>query len=158
MTTPAELDPKEYVSTLAVLKQIDFLQGVPEDQLKGILFSLQKQKVGPNKTILFQGEIANRLFVIREGGVSITTRSKGNKIHLADLAAPMYFGEISLLRPTAATATVTTGEQGADLLILTHDAMSQLSKKAPDIAERIKHVIDQRLAAKQQASINDQNE
>ena len=146
-----DLDPQEYVSILALLKKIDFLQSVPEAELKNILLSLQKQEFGAGKTILFQGEIANRLFIIRKGSVSITTKSKGNKITLALLQAPMYFGEISMLRPTSATATVTAGDDGADLIILTHDAMSAISKKIPDIQDRIKTIIEARLASKKKA-------
>ena len=157
MTTPLELDPKEYVSTLELLKTIDFLTGVPEESLRGALFTLQKQKFPPGKTILFQGEIANRLFIIRDGVVQITTRNKGAKLILAELKPPTYFGEISLLRPMSATATATAGENGADLLILTHDAMTYLSKKVPDIKERIQKVIDERLLLKKKAKEADDN-
>jgi CRP/FNR family transcriptional regulator len=151
LENPSDLDPKEYVMVLELLKKIDFLESVPEPELKNILFLLQKQEFGPAKTILFQGEIANRLFIIRKGSVSITTKNKGQKITLAHLSAPLYFGEISLLRPTSATATVTAGDDGAELIVLTHDAMSSISKKLPDIQSRIKKVIDDRIASKQKA-------
>lgn len=151
MDNPIDIDPKEYVAALDLLKKIDFLQAVPEAELKNILFSLQKQKFGPSKTILFQGEIANRLFIIREGSVTITTKSKDQKIKLADLKAPAYFGEISLLRPVSATATATAGEEGAELIILTHDSISAISKKIPDIQDRIQKVIDARLDSKKKA-------
>ena len=156
MSNPVELDPKEYVNVLALLKQIDFLQEVPEAELKNVLFSLQKEKFGANKTILFQGEIANRLFIVREGSVTISTKSKGQKLALATLKTPMYFGEISLLRPMSATATATAGDDGADLVILTHDAMSAISKKIPDIHDRIQKVIDARLASKKKAKEADE--
>jgi len=145
------LDLKEYVQVLELLKKIDFLESVSEPELKNILFLLQKQDVSAGKTILFQGEIANRLFIIRKGSVTITTKSKGQRIILAQLNAPMYFGEISLLRPTSATATVTAGDAGAELIVLTHDAMSSISKKLPNIQTRIKAVIDARIASKQKA-------
>lgn len=115
MGNATDLDPKEYVSVLAILKKIDFLENVPEAELKNILFSLQKEKFPPNKTVLFQGEISNRLFIIREGTVAITTKSKGQKITLAELNAGAYFGEISLLRPVSATANVAAGEGGPTL-------------------------------------------
>ena len=156
LTTPAELDPKEYVEALGLLRSIDFLQGVEEESLKSILFSLQKQAFPKRKTILFQGEIANRMHILRKGGVQITTRNKGSKILLAELVPPMYFGEISLLRPTSATATVTAGDDGAETLILTHDAMNQLSKKIPDVTARIQQVIDARIAAKSKAKEADE--
>ena len=61
---PFDLDPKEYVPVLALLKQIDFLESVPEPELKNILFSLQKQDFSSGKTILFRplriGELTRR--------------------------------------------------------------------------------------------------
>jgi CRP-like cAMP-binding protein len=133
------------------LKKIDFLAGIQDDELNSMLLSLHKQTFAKNNTILFQGEIANSMFIIRRGSVFITTKNKGTKINLAELKAPQYFGEISLLRPTSATATVTAGDEGADVLILAHDAMASLRKKIPDLDQRIKQVIDTRLAAKQKA-------
>lgn len=152
MIAPIDLDPKEYVQTLDLLKKVDFLKDVPEAELKNILFYIQKQTFPPSKTSLFQGEIANRLFVIRNGGVIITTKSKGQKVTLAELSANTYFGEISMLTPMSATATVTAGDKGADLIIITHDTMTALAKRIPDIQERIQKTIDSRLASKKKAT------
>lgn len=152
MSSPKDLDPKDYVQTLEYLRQIDFLKEVPDDSLKNVLFSLQKQVFPPLKTILFQGEIANRLFIVTRGSVAITSRSKGQKVALAELKPPSYFGEISLLRPMSATATASAGDDGADLIILTHDAMTELSKRIPGVVERIQSVIESRLASKKKAA------
>ena len=143
-----DIDPAEYSKVLDLLKKIDFFEGVPEPELKTVLLSLQKEKFAKSKTILFQGEIANRLFIVRDGSVVITTKNKGQKMVLAELKSPSYFGEISLLRPMSATATATSGDEGADLIILTHDSMSRLSKKIPDIEARIQKVIENRIANK----------
>jgi CRP-like cAMP-binding protein len=151
VSNEGELDPKDYVAALDVLKKIDFFQGVAEDTLKSLLFSIQKETIPANKTILFQGEIANRLCIIQAGCVDITTKNKGTRIVLAELTPPSYFGEISLLRPISATATVTAGEEGAQLLIISHDVMSAINKKIPDIETRIQKVIETRLASKKQA-------
>jgi CRP-like cAMP-binding protein len=152
-----DIDPSEYVATLALLKKLDFLEGVNDDSLQGMLFSLQKQTFPKQRTILFQGEIANRLFIVRNGSVIISTKNKGQKLILAELHTPAYFGEISLLRPTGATATVTAGDEGADLLILSHDALNDLTRKMPDVVQRIQAVIEARLASKKQAKDADDN-
>ena len=156
-TNAIDIDPKEYLQTLEFLKQIDFLKGVPPDNLKSLLFSLQKQTFAPGKPIVRQGEIGNSLYFIRHGKVSITTKAKGGQIHLAELTIAHYFGEISLLRPTSATATVTAGDAGTEVLILSRDSMLQLSKKFSDIEDRIKNVIDSRLAAKKKAKDAEEN-
>src|SRR5262245_40840915 len=124
LTGPIDIDPKEYVQTLEFLKQIDFLKGVPDENLKSMLFSLQKQSFPPAKTIIRQGEIGNSLYFIRHGKVSISTKARTGQLHLAELSIAHYFGEISLLRPTSATATVTAGEEGVEVLILSNDALS----------------------------------
>lgn len=152
MASPiSEIDPKEFPAVLELLRKIDFLSGVQDAELKSMLLTLQKQSFPKGATLLFQGEIANSLFIIRKGGVSISTKNKGTKIPLAELAPPQYFGEISLLRPLSATATVTAGDDGADVLILAHDAMASLRKKIPDLEQRIQKIIDARIAAKQKA-------
>jgi CRP-like cAMP-binding protein len=152
LSNPAELDPRDYVKTLELLKKIDFLANVPDDDLRGILLSLQKQAFSANKTVLFQGEIANRLFILIRGSVTIASKSKGQTLALADLKPPAYFGEISLLRPMSATATATAGDDGAELIILNHDALTELSKRIPDIQTRIQSVIDTRLASNKKTS------
>ncbi len=151
MSNAVDLPANEYIPTLALMKKIDFLEGVPDETLKDVLFSLQKETFSKDRTILFQGEIANRLFIIQKGKVIISTKNKGSKLVLAELSAPHYFGEISLLRPMSATATVTSGEEGTELIILNHDALTQLSKKLPDIQKRIQGVIETRLESKKQA-------
>ncbi len=156
LTTPVELNPKEYVKTLELLRKIDFFTEVPDDDLRGILLSLHKQTFEPGKTILFQGEIANRLFIVVKGGVSISSKAKGQNLALAELAPPSYFGEISLLRPVSATATATAGVDGAELIILNHDALTELSKRIPDIQTRIQTVIESRIASKKKASESDE--
>jgi CRP-like cAMP-binding protein len=157
MTTPTDLDPREYVPTLGLLKKIDFFQGVSEDNLKSLLFSLQKVIFPKQAKVLFQGEISNRMFIIQEGGVTISTKNKGTRLVLAELKPPSYFGEISLLRPVSATATVTAGEEGATLLVLTHESMTQLAKELPEVKKRIQEVIEARLNSKKMAKEADES-
>jgi CRP-like cAMP-binding protein len=146
------LNPKQYPPALDLLKQIDFLEGVGEESYKTLLVSIQYQQFPEFATILRQGEIANQLYIVCRGSVEITTKNKGQVIPLATLKPPMYFGEISLLTPSSATATVKAGEGGANVLLLSHEALeSLLTKKIPDIKQRIQKVIDARLEAKRKA-------
>jgi CRP-like cAMP-binding protein len=156
LSNPTELSPKEYVKTLELLRKIDFFTEVPDDDLRGILMSLQKQSFDPGKTILFQGEIANRLFILIRGAVTIASKNRGQNLALADLKPPAYFGEISLIRPVSANATVTAGDEGAELIILNHDAMTELSRRIPDIQTRIQSVIESRLASRKKAAESDE--
>jgi CRP-like cAMP-binding protein len=158
LITPTDLSPAEYAPTLELLKTIDFFKGVADENIHSILFSIQKQTFGPQKTILFQGEIANQLFIIRKGKVTISTKSKGSQIILAELSSPKYFGEISLLTPSAATANVYSGEEGADLLIISHEVLDQMTKQIPDIKDRIRKIVAERLDQKKKAQEKDQNE
>lgn len=151
MSNPVSLEPKQYEAAFGLLKNIDFLEGVPDDIVNTLVPKLQYQQFGKGAKILFQGEIANRLFIVCKGSVHIASKDKGKVLHLADLTPPQYFGEISLMRPTSANATAIAGEEGANVLMLSNETFqSFLLIKIPDIKERIQKIIDARLAQKKE--------
>lgn len=158
MNQPIPLNPKQYEPAVQLLKRIDFLKGISEEDLKGILGSLQYQQFGKDGKILFKGEISNRLFLVCRGSVDISTKNKGSLLHLATLKPPMYFGEISLLNPTSATATATAGEEGANVIILTHESFEALTQKIPDLRARIQKVIDGRIASNEKAKKSEEDD
>ena len=94
LDSPTEINPKEYVEVLGILRTIDFLLGVDDAILKNLLFYLQKQSFPKNRQVLFRGEIANRLFIVRKGSATVSIRKDGQPVTLAELTPPNYFGEI----------------------------------------------------------------
>jgi CRP-like cAMP-binding protein len=67
----------------------------------------EKVAYGAGETILEQGDVADRFYVIAGGEVTVTRRSlDGDDVELATLGPGHFFGEVGLLAETRRTATV----------------------------------------------------
>jgi CRP-like cAMP-binding protein len=111
-----------------------------------LLGGLEKQHYNGGSTILFQGEISSRLCLVENGKVAIFVRKGKEKTKVAELEKNSYFGEISLLTPRAATATV-KAETDADIIFLSGEVVQALVKKNPVLAEMINKRIEERIAS-----------
>lgn len=127
-----------------VIRKIDLFAGCSEDEIKRLVDGLDKKTYKSGATILFQGEISSRLYLVETGNVSINVRKGKDKIKVAELPANSYFGEISLLRPRAATATV-KAESDTDIVFLPGEVVQELVKSQPALAETINAKIEERL-------------
>ena len=121
--------------------------GITEAELNSLLDGMEKQSYNANATILFQGEISNRLYLVQAGLVSVWARKAGAKIKVAELAAGSYFGEISLLTPSAATATI-KAENATDIIFLPGEVVEAVVKNNPPLSTEIHNEIEKRLAAR----------
>jgi CRP-like cAMP-binding protein len=111
---------------------------------------MEKQSYKSNATILFQGEVSNRLYLVQAGTVSVWARKDRNKLKIAELTAGNYFGEISLLTPRAATATI-KAETACDIIFLPGEVVEAMVKHNPALCAALQAEIKQRLASRQQA-------
>lgn len=118
-------------------------------ELEQLIDGLDKQSYHSGSTILFQGEISSRLSLVEAGTVSITVRKGKDKMKVAELGPNAFFGEISLLMPRAATATV-KAEADTDIVFLPGEVVQALVKKNPVLADMINKKIEERLAAQKQ--------
>ncbi|MEW6040760.1 MAG: cyclic nucleotide-binding domain-containing protein, partial [Elusimicrobiota bacterium] len=102
------------------------------------------------QTILFQGELANTLHLIYEGTVSILVSSKGERKKVAELTSGNYFGEISLIEPTSAKATV-RAETACSIYAISSDNFYKIVNKHPESLDLIKQKIAERKQALEEA-------
>ena len=111
------LDTEDYDWAKVVLKKLDFFSHCSDEDIAVLVENMDKHHYKAGSTVLFQGEISNRFYVVQEGKVGIWKSVAGEKKMVADLGPEKYFGEISLMTPTSATATV-KAETDADILSL----------------------------------------
>ena len=75
--------------------------------LDALAEAAEKVSYGPGETILEEGDIADRFYVIAGGEVAVTRRApEGEDVQLATLGPGQFFGEVGLLAETRRTATV----------------------------------------------------
>jgi len=92
------------------LRQVPTLTSVPFQMLDELVARLRPERVAPGEAIIREGEVGDRLYVIRHGSVEVSARGPaGRDVAVATLGRGAYFGEIALLRDTPRTATVRAG-------------------------------------------------
>jgi CRP/FNR family transcriptional regulator len=130
---------------------------LPDHEMQQLLDGLEKQQYKAGATILFQGEISSKLYLVERGKVSINVRKGKEKNRVAELGANAFFGEISLLRPRAATATV-KAEEETDIIFLPGEIVQAVVKNDAVFADFINKKIEERLQSQQQPQEEGQDE
>ena len=128
----------------AILK-MDFLLGLPDEEIMQFIESLEKSHHKKGSTLIFQGEISNRLYLIAFGKVSVWVKppKSQERLRVAELNAGDYFGEISLLEPITASATL-KAEEDTDLFSITREKFTAIVDKFPGTTDLIRTKIQQR--------------
>ncbi len=100
----------------------------------------------PGTVIIREGDEGRGLFVVLTGEVEVAKRDdSGTEVPIATLKAGDAFGEISLLRGTPATATVTAARQST-VLFLGRDYFDRLVQAVPEIRQYFEQLTEERLA------------
>ncbi len=97
----------ELSQKIAFLKKIHLFSGLSDAQIALVAERLQEEKYLSGDTILQEGEISDRFYLLYTGEVKVTRNQKGVELRLATLVSGDYFGEMSAQTKTARTASVT---------------------------------------------------
>jgi MFS family permease len=87
---------------LRLLRSIDIFAPLPPAVLESLAHSLVPVKIEPGREVFRQGDLGDRFYIVAEGEAEIV--SDGRIVAVTGPGG--YFGEISLLRDVARTATV----------------------------------------------------
>ncbi len=90
--------------------------------------------------VVEEGQPSDGLFLVASGEVEVLTRKGSERVLLTNLHAGDVFGEISLIREGAATATVRVVSDGAVLLTLRREVFQNLAVQYPDLLSHVYQV------------------
>ena len=122
-------------------------------QLATLVPSLYDVEYGLGEIICREGETGNTLYVLRSGVVEVLTHgTRGEERHVADLTAPAFFGEMSLLTGEPRSATV-RAKSDARVLVVEREGFDGLFRSNPSIAETISRTL-----AKRQSELRERRE
>jgi CRP-like cAMP-binding protein len=130
--------------TMFLKQNVDVLAFFTDDQLRRVTAVIDRKTFKAGQTVIFQGEVSNNFFVIKRGRVQVAARSGKEKMALAELKAGDFFGEISLLESTTATATIKALEDNTEILTISHDVFQTLLKQNPYLEARLRERIEAR--------------
>jgi hypothetical protein len=97
------LDPR-----VDVLRQLAIFHDASRSTLYEVADEATEIVVPDATDVVRQGDAADCLFVLVSGRVTVSMDGADGPVHLREMAAPAYFGEIGLLHGVARTATVAT--------------------------------------------------
>ncbi len=117
---------------------------------KAVMEKFRERAVKPGEVIIREGTPSDGLYVVLEGALDVTHRMEGTEVLIGHLREGDLFGEMSCLRKTGASSTVTVKRGGSllklqradfDALVMTYptvlELMSQLSEERSQNLEAI---------------------
>lgn len=103
---PILLRADRFLDLRVFLLQVPVLNQLPVELLDTVIRSLTPHRFGPGQTIIRQGEIGDRFYLIKSGTVDVVREVVGKPdVTISTLAQGEYFGEIALLLDVPRTAT-----------------------------------------------------
>ncbi len=111
---------------------------------KAIIERFRSREVAAGEVLIREGERSDGLYVVLDGVVDVTKRRGGEAVLAGQLREGDLFGEVSCLRKTAATATVTARRAGSVLRLPRAD-FDALVMTYPQILELVSTLSDERL-------------
>jgi len=137
-------DDRALRERVRTLRQVDFLSDLDDEELGVLAPSLHESAFVRGETVCREGDAGDTLYVVQAGSVEVVARgANGEDVHIADLAAPAFFGEMSLLTGETRSATV-RAKTDAELLVVERRGFERLFQSRPSVAE----VVSRTLAAR----------
>jgi len=132
---------------ISFLEQMSLFHGLPRPEIEAIADKLEERHYARNQVILWQGDPAEYLYLIKRGMVEITRLcATGHAEKLAYLKPGDVMGEVSLVTGTSCTATATALSQ-AHLLLIKREDFDGLLAHHSSIAIGLARILGQRLSS-----------
>jgi CRP-like cAMP-binding protein len=127
---------------MELLKHVTLFSGCSKRELGQIALIADEIDFRPGKTLITQGDPGRQFFIVIEGEVKV--ERDGKTLPIARGGSEFY-GEISLVSGSPATATVTT-QAPTRALVITPQHFRALLDRSPSIQRRVLHSFSERLA------------
>lgn len=116
--------------TIFLKTKVDVLSFFNEDQLRRVTPDIERNSYGKGDVVILKGEVTSGFYIVKKGKVSVQTKTPQG-LQTSELAAGDFFGEISLLENTAATASIKSVEDGTEILVIPHGSFQKLLEMQP---------------------------
>ena len=127
------------------LKAVPFFTQLSDRELDVVRAVATEKGYPKNAVVLTEGEMGDSLFMIQSGKVKVFIGDEdGREITLKILGPGDFFGEMSMIDKQPRSASVTTIEAAA-FLVLSNAAFERCVEEAPRIANMVMRVLAQRV-------------
>jgi CRP-like cAMP-binding protein len=108
-----------------------------------VMSGFRTREVGAGDVVIREGEPSDGLYVVLDGALQVTHRSGAGEVNVAELREADVFGEVSCLRKSPATATVTARRPGT-LLRLPRASFDEMVLSHPQVLEVVAEMAEER--------------
>jgi flavin-dependent dehydrogenase/CRP-like cAMP-binding protein len=126
-----------------------------DTQIARLIGSVVVQNYEAGEEVITEGTETSSLFMVWDGALNVVKSAEKGEIPLATVEAGSLLGEVSLLDPGPATATVRS-DQGCTVLELSREALEALWADSPVIASAFLGELMRTMAARLQGSDADE--
>jgi CRP-like cAMP-binding protein len=123
------------------LQDVPLFQGLSSKDLDRLGPMVDEVDVGANRPLAVEDTLGHEFFVLLEGTCEVRVGDET----VAELHAGDFFGEIALLERDRRTATV-IATMPARVAVMTRSAFRDMSRRYPEIGERLRTAIDERMS------------
>ena len=121
----------------ALLQRIPLFAALSQDEIDHLCSCLQAEHYSPGQTIIRQGEVGDRFYIIARGSVEVMVRSpKGVSEIVNHLGRGDYFGQVALMNDSERNATCRASVP-TEVLELSRADFDQLVKVCFDLREKL---------------------
>jgi hypothetical protein len=129
----AELHLADGGGDVTALQESALFRDLSTAQLEALISGLQLTSVGPGEIVVAEGEPGSSLYLIASGTVRVYVRTgSGHQQQIRVMRQGDFFGEISLLKGTRRTATITAATR-CELLELSRSAVHAIAEEHPQV-------------------------
>lgn len=134
---PSLLRWEPVIDLRVFLLQVPVLNQLSVELLDTLAHCLELARFEPGESIIRQGEVGDRLYLIRSGNVQIVRQADGKTdLVLSTLSRGDYFGEIALLRDVPRTATCRATD-AVELYALSRSDFQSLRAQSEDFERAV---------------------
>jgi diguanylate cyclase (GGDEF)-like protein len=119
------------------LKKTTIFENLRDEELDILLSRMKQAKAPKGKTVFHEGEEGEELYVILDGSINISTRlPDGTDLHLANIDAGSFFGEMAIIENAPRSATCKAVEK-CNFLSLYRNDFYEIIHNYPEMALKI---------------------
>ena len=145
--TPSESDLRE-------LAQVPIFQRLGARELEQLCRIANRESFKPNTVVFFQGDRADKLYVILSGGAKVYRQAEDGRQKIVGTLGPReIFGELTLLDGRERSATVETIAQ-TEMRSVAHRDFRAVATKNPDILWRVMEALCERIRGLNEETLN----
>ena len=126
---------------MADLRQVDWLRGLNEDELRLLVPTVAVRQFGAGEMLIRAGEQGDSMFIVRRGTAEVfATTADGQTRHIANYSRGDFTGEMALMTGDPRSASV-RAITDLEVIEMDREGFARLFKEHPDAAAGIGDII-----------------